>query len=206
MIFLIYGATCEALTKVEVKNVIEQGSEFVIKIGDGSGTRSFTVKNGYAEYVRKYKQLRPANVAHDRFFVNFQKGKCTVQPIGRNKFLRAPKAIAKFLKLEDSENYMCSSFRKDNRKIESISCTVDTATVANESTPSTTNTTDEEIKTVAFDSLPKKSQEKYVSTYKKLMAWKTSKEIDKECFSVAVMLDYFNFLKSELPSFLITIF
>lgn len=226
MIFLIYGATSAVgLTQIEMNDVREQGSEFVIKVPEtkANGIRSFTVKNEYAEYVKKYKQLRPANVAHDRFFVNYQKGKCTVQPIGRNKFLHAPKLIAKFLKLDDADNYTCHSFRKESLQVkrktcgpssEQINFETSADTTPNSVDPSTVTiasiapTTENIIggKRIAFDLLPKKSQEKYSISYDKFMAWKSDEQIDKDCFSEEVMLRYFDQLKSELPSFFITIF
>lgn len=119
MIFMIYGVTrTDDLTKVNIHDISEQGSVFVIKYTETKTNviRSFTVENEYAACMKKYRQLRPAKVAHDRFFLNYQKGKCTVQPIGKNKFLNAPKAIAKFLKLEGLESYTMYSFRRKSTK------------------------------------------------------------------------------------------
>jgi len=197
-IFLIYGASGRTLTKVEVNDVIEQGSEFVVQIADAKTNviRSFTVKNEYAEYVRKYKQMRPANVAHDRFFLTYQKGKCTVQPLGKHKFEHAPKTLAKFLKLEDADNYTCSSFRKESipskRKIGGSN--LEPSTETNTSTNDVTILRDADV--IAFDVLPEKSRVQYLRSYERLMAWKTDEKIDKECFSETVMLEYFNYMKS----------
>lgn len=115
MILGLYGVSkADELTKLEVKDVIQQGSAFVIKIPDSkiNDIRSLCVENAYAPYVQKYKELRPENISHSRFFINYQKGKCTAQPIGKNKLLSTPKVIAKFLNLEDPENYTLHSFRK----------------------------------------------------------------------------------------------
>ena len=115
MIFGIYGATrAEELTRVSIADVKEQGNVFVIKIPKTKTNicRSFTVEDDYAEIIRKYVRLRPANVENNRFFLNYQKGKCTVQPIGRNKFLAVPKLVADFLALPDSETYTGHSFRR----------------------------------------------------------------------------------------------
>lgn len=120
MIFGIYGATsADELTNVKVNDITEQGSVFVIKIPrDGkTNARTFTVENEYAAYVRKYKKLRPAHIQHRRFFINYQNGKCTVQPIGRNKILNATKVIAHFLNLEDADNYTGNSFRRTSKKL-----------------------------------------------------------------------------------------
>lgn len=55
--------------------------------------------------VKKYEALHPSHVKTDRFFLNFQKGKCTVQVIGKSKFYGMPRHIAEFLKLPDPEKY-----------------------------------------------------------------------------------------------------
>lgn len=74
--------------------------------------RTFVVKGEYLNIVRKYQALRPENVATKRFFLNYQNGKCTRQPIGRNKFAAMPKEIAAFLKLENPEKYTGHCFRR----------------------------------------------------------------------------------------------
>lgn len=115
MIFGVYGATrADELTKVNVNDVREEGNVLVIKIPETKTNvvRTFTVENEYAALIRKYAKLRPSTVGHNRFFINFQKGKCTPQPIGRNKFLSTPKQIANFLHLEDADNYTGHSFRR----------------------------------------------------------------------------------------------
>lgn len=55
--------------------------------------------------VQKYERLRPSHVKTDRFFINFQKGKCTVQTIGKLKFYKMPARIASYLNLPESHLY-----------------------------------------------------------------------------------------------------
>lgn len=73
--------------------------------------RSFTIKEPCYSIYKKYAALRPQNVGHDRFFVNFQNGKCTKQPIGINKFGCMPKMIATFLDLPNPETFTGHCFR-----------------------------------------------------------------------------------------------
>lgn len=92
----------------------KEGNVFVIKIPETKTNviRSFTVEGKYAEFIRKYAMLRPLGVEHTRFFLNYQKGKCTSQPIGRNKFLGVPKIIAEFLGLPEVNTFSGHSFRR----------------------------------------------------------------------------------------------
>lgn len=46
------------------------------------------------------------------FFLNYQKGKCTQQSIGVNKFGGMPQKIAKFLKLPSPERFTGHAFRR----------------------------------------------------------------------------------------------
>ena len=58
--------------------------------------------------------LRPVNCPTSAFFLNYQKGKCTVQKIGKNKFGTMGRQIAKFLELPNPELYSGYSFRKSS--------------------------------------------------------------------------------------------
>lgn len=51
------------------------------------------------DIVRRYESLRPNHASSDRFFLNFQMGKCTNQTIGKNKIYKIPNRIAVFLNL-----------------------------------------------------------------------------------------------------------
>lgn len=115
MIFGIHGATTpDVLAKVEVNDVIEEDSVISVKIRDSKTNiiRSFTLENEYAVYVQEYKVLRPENLEHKRFFIHYENGKCTEQPIGKKKFRLIHKAVANFLNLEDADNYGSHSFRQ----------------------------------------------------------------------------------------------
>jgi hypothetical protein len=56
--------------------------------------REFTVTKGHfkdlnlVDMVRKYATLRASHTPHARLFINYKKGRCTVQPVGINGYLR----------------------------------------------------------------------------------------------------------------------
>lgn len=62
----------------------------------------------------KYAALRSTKAKTNRFFLNYQNGKCTSQPIGRNKFGMMPKQIATFLNLQNAHEYTGHSFRRSS--------------------------------------------------------------------------------------------
>lgn len=74
--------------------------------------RSFTITGAFYEILKRYIVLRPDNTKSDRFFLNYQNGKCIQQLIGINKFGSMPKEIAKYLNLPDPENYTGHAFRQ----------------------------------------------------------------------------------------------
>ncbi|XP_071569295.1 uncharacterized protein [Temnothorax nylanderi] len=102
------------LTKLNVENIEHHGSLLLIKIPDTKTKilRSYTIEGKFAEIVKKYEALRPQYVTTNRFFLNFQKGKCTTQVIGKNKIARMPKEIASYLNLLEPELYTSHSFRR----------------------------------------------------------------------------------------------
>ncbi|XP_043267722.1 uncharacterized protein [Venturia canescens] len=73
--------------------------------------RSFVVKDGFYQIVQRYIKLRPSNVPHQRFFINYQNGKCTKQAIGINKMGKVPFIIAQFLGLPNPERYTSHTIR-----------------------------------------------------------------------------------------------
>ncbi|KAG4075569.1 hypothetical protein HA402_003394 [Bradysia odoriphaga] len=74
--------------------------------------RTFTISGPFVSYIDKYAALRPVNCKEERFFLNYQRGKCTVQPIGKNKFYDMPRKIAEYLRLNDPATYTGHSFRR----------------------------------------------------------------------------------------------
>ncbi|XP_043461530.1 uncharacterized protein LOC122498058 [Leptopilina heterotoma] len=115
LIFGISGACRrEELSKIKMEDVLHEGNLLLIKIPNTKTKtpRSFTVEGEFREIVSKYESLRPKNANSNKFFLNFQKGKCTTQVIGKNKFGKMPSEIAKYLDLENPELYTGHSFRR----------------------------------------------------------------------------------------------
>ncbi|XP_036141434.1 uncharacterized protein LOC105833640 isoform X3 [Monomorium pharaonis] len=117
MIFGICGACKRVeLTKITINDIQDKNNVMRIKIpitkNYKPNYRSFVIKDEFYDICKKYIALRPQNVQTSRFFLNYQHGKCTAQPIGINKFGRMPMTIASYLKLPDSSLYTGHAFRR----------------------------------------------------------------------------------------------
>ncbi|KAJ8683435.1 hypothetical protein QAD02_019227 [Eretmocerus hayati] len=73
--------------------------------------RVFTINNPHREFVLKYAKLRPNNAPTNRFFLNYQNGKCTRQPVEINKIGNIAKEIAVWLRSPNPEGYTGHCFR-----------------------------------------------------------------------------------------------
>lgn len=105
----------EELCNLTVNDIEDHGSSLaLIKIPKTKTNkpRSFAVTSEIHSLFQKYRLLRPVNCKTDRFFLNYQNGKCTNQPIGINKFSKMPREIATVLKLPNPEKYTGHSFRR----------------------------------------------------------------------------------------------
>lgn len=102
------------LTNLTIENVEKHNKLLLIKLPNTKTKidRSFVVHEEFANYVEKYQALRPENVDTNRFFLNYSKGKCHRQVIGKNKFTGMPKQIATYLKLSNVELYTGHCFRR----------------------------------------------------------------------------------------------
>lgn len=108
LIFCVSGACrTDELVNLCTDDIEIHGQMYLIKIPKSEicPARSFAICDQYFDIVRKYHLLRPPNVQSNRFFLNYQKGKCTIQVIGKNKFCRMAHEVAQFLKLEDADRY-----------------------------------------------------------------------------------------------------
>lgn len=124
LIFGVCGACrSDELTRVTMNDIKDHNGLFLVTVPSTSvnTTRSFTIDGDFYRTVQKYMDLRPSNVITNRFFLNYQNGKCTVQVIGKNKFARMPKQIARFLELPDPDSYTGHSFRKTSSLLASSS-------------------------------------------------------------------------------------
>lgn len=111
---------CDELIKLSIDDIDDKQSLLIITIPDSKTRmkRIFTVMNTVIDGVnildiyRKYADLRSRLTEHRRFFVNYTKGKCTVQVVGKNTIAKLPSSIATFLELPNVKNYTGHSFRR----------------------------------------------------------------------------------------------
>lgn len=122
LIMGIFGACrCDELVKMTVDDISEKGTYLSVDIPmtkTDKPRRFIIVKEGCSvdpiDLFQKYKVLRPANVSHNRLFLRYVNGKCTVQPVGINKLSSIPSVIASFLNLEHPETYTGHSLRRSS--------------------------------------------------------------------------------------------
>uniref|UniRef100_A0A1B6KE83 Tyr recombinase domain-containing protein n=1 Tax=Graphocephala atropunctata TaxID=36148 RepID=A0A1B6KE83_9HEMI len=62
--------------------------------------------------IRKYMSLRPSSMTSDRFFVGYRYGKCVAQNVGANSIAAVPCKVAKYLGLENPEQYTGHALRR----------------------------------------------------------------------------------------------
>lgn len=110
----------DEFTKMEVNDVQDNGSMLVVKLPKTKTNkpRKFVIDcedeniMRMVELYRKYVLLRPPNTPHDRLFVSYRNGKCSIQPVGINSFGKIPSQIAEYLGLRDAKEYTGHSFRR----------------------------------------------------------------------------------------------
>lgn len=119
----LHGACrSDELHKLQVCDVVNHGSAIIISIKDTKTKKSRTVcitdKEGeevsLVKLVQKYAILRPANIVHNKFFINYRDQRCTTQPVGINTIYKVPRNIANFLKLPNPELYTGHCFRRSS--------------------------------------------------------------------------------------------
>lgn len=105
--------------KMTIRDVEDTGTVLIIRLPETSTSRPRTFMiDGKTEGMhmieiyRKYAALRPAHTPHERLFVHYRNGSCSVQPIGINTFARMPSEIAKYLGLPDPQEYTGNCFRR----------------------------------------------------------------------------------------------
>lgn len=109
----------EELCYLKMEDMTDFNGAMLIKLTNTKTKipRSFTVSGGLYTILKKYSALRPPSLKTGRFFLNYQKGKCTNQNVGINKIGSMAKEIAKFLSLENPESYTGHCFRRSSATI-----------------------------------------------------------------------------------------
>ncbi|KAF7991011.1 hypothetical protein HCN44_000816 [Aphidius gifuensis] len=77
--------------------------------------RSFIVANELQNFRKKYIDLGPPNLTTtSNIFLNYQKGKCTSQPICVNKIGSVPAVVAEYLNIPNVKKYTSHLFRRSS--------------------------------------------------------------------------------------------
>lgn len=116
-VFGVFGAYWGLdLTNLCVDNVTDYGTEISVRISDSNTKRlkEYSISQTFADIVRKYMKLRPAQKMTNRLFLQYRDGKCIGQHIGKQGIVRMPRIIAEYLgmpDLDDPVRYSGHSFR-----------------------------------------------------------------------------------------------
>lgn len=108
----------EELHKMCIEDIEQHGSVFVVNILNTKTNRPrvFTIVGdgtvNQITIIKKYIALRPKKVPHNKLFLFYNKGKCSVQPVGIHTFAKMPKIIAEYLNLPDFNGYSGHCFRR----------------------------------------------------------------------------------------------
>lgn len=120
LIFGIFGACRrDDIVNLNVDDVEDNGRFLIVFVRNGKTQipRTFTITNDGCSFnpcdiCRKYLSLRPKNITNRRLFIKFCNGKCTNQNVGMHTIAAVPCRIAKFLELENPEDYTGHCFRR----------------------------------------------------------------------------------------------
>lgn len=112
------GLRRDEMVKMCIDDIIDKGSVVIVKVPETkTGTsKGFTIVEekeiNALKLVRQYMALRPKQTKERRFFLTYRKGRCTVQPVGKNTIGGVPNIIAKYLKLENPHQFTGHCLRR----------------------------------------------------------------------------------------------
>ena len=116
LIFGICGALrCDEAKNMKVDDVEDLGDWLLISVRENINDfpGQFMIGNLFYSKVKAYMDLKPPDQFSDRFLINYQKGKCTRQPIGRYKIDEVASEIASLLGFERCQEVYGSLFPED---------------------------------------------------------------------------------------------
>lgn len=213
LIMGIMGACrCQELYAMKIEDVQDLKTSILVTIPTRKVKvhREFTITGRFYYIVKKYIDLRPAQIRIDSFFLNYYKGKCTPQKVGINKFSTMGKQIASYLNKPNPETYSGLTFCKSSATIQSIfneeypveidpqnfqikleDYTNEASTSQRQECPEyyTLSDIDETSTSSNLSMLPKKSAKIYQEVYKTFSDWKQKK--GDPSFSEDLLLEYF---------------
>uniref|UniRef100_A0A6P7GY87 Uncharacterized protein LOC114348327 n=1 Tax=Diabrotica virgifera virgifera TaxID=50390 RepID=A0A6P7GY87_DIAVI len=104
------------LYQMNIQDVKDLQTDLLITIPKSKTkiVRKFTINSTFYNIVKKYIDLRPSHVKINSFFLNYQKYKCTIQRLGKNKFADIGRQIAKYLNLPNPQSYTGHCYRRSS--------------------------------------------------------------------------------------------
>lgn len=112
------GLKREEMVKMTVDHIEDKGSALFVTVpGSKTGEdKGFTIMEeneiGALQLVRQYMALRPTGLAERRFFLTYKNKQCTAQPVGKNTLGSVPTVIAKYLQLDNANEYTGHCLRR----------------------------------------------------------------------------------------------
>lgn len=90
------------------------GDRYLVSVNETKNDvpRQFIIGDIFYKKVKKYVSLRPEEPFSENFFIQYRKGKCVQQNIGRNTIGATPQHIASYLDLPNSKRYTGHCFRR----------------------------------------------------------------------------------------------
>lgn len=87
-----------------------------IPVEETNKSRRFIIMNSkWVAVIKKYLHIRlKVSKISDRFFINYQRGQCTGTPMGKTAIAKIPSKIAKFLNLDNPDEYTAHCFRRSS--------------------------------------------------------------------------------------------
>lgn len=126
LIFGVAGACRrQELASLTTTCVEDRKTHFLVQLIDAEtkNVRFFVIEPGEVgnmnvlDIIRMYIALRPINLIHDRFFINYLNEKCTIQPVGIHRIAKVPQIVAKYLNLDDPSSFTGHCFRRTSASI-----------------------------------------------------------------------------------------
>ena len=115
LVFGICGALRSAeATELEVNHVEDIRNRYLVSIVDNKNNYpgQFVIGSLFYSKINNYIKLRPSGEYSNRFFVHYEKGRCTRQNIGHHKIGEMPRIIAAYLNLQNPKRYTGHCFRR----------------------------------------------------------------------------------------------
>ncbi|GLV40663.1 hypothetical protein CBL_04466 [Carabus blaptoides fortunei] len=116
------GLKREEMVKMTIDQIEDKGCVLLVNIPQArtGETKAFAIMEEHElnalDLVRQYIALRPPGLAERRFFLSYRNNHCTAQPVGKNSLGSVPSVIAKYLQLDNANEYTGHCLRQMSTK------------------------------------------------------------------------------------------